>query len=40
MRKSILLTALLLAVAALAGCAHPNDIIDEIAAAATSTSAA
>ena len=38
MKKSILLTALLLAVAALAGCQHPDDIIDDdLAAAPAST---
>ena len=33
MKKLILLAALLLGVGALAGCGHPNDITDEIAAA-------
>ena len=37
MKKSIFLTALMVAVAALAGCAHPNDITDDIAAIAAST---
>ena len=37
MKRSIFLTALLAAVAALAGCAHPNDITDDIAAFAAST---
>ena len=31
MKKSILFASLLLAVAALAGCVHPNDIIDDVA---------
>jgi predicted small secreted protein len=31
MKKSILLAFLLLAAAVLAGCAHPNDITDDIA---------
>jgi len=35
MKKSILLTALLLAVAALVGCQHPEDITDDDVAAAT-----
>ena len=34
MKKSILLALLLAAVGALAGCAHPNDITDDIAALA------
>ena len=37
MKKSILLASLILAAAALAGCAHPNDITDDIAAIAAST---
>ena len=40
MKKSILLASLFLAVAALAGCAHPNDITDDIASAASSTALA
>jgi outer membrane murein-binding lipoprotein Lpp len=31
MKKSILLAALFLAAAVLAGCAHPNDITDDVA---------
>ncbi len=40
MKKSILLASLILAAAALAGCAHPNDITDDIAAIAASTAQA
>jgi outer membrane murein-binding lipoprotein Lpp len=40
MKKAILLASVLLAVAALAGCAHPNDITDEIASIAAPTSQA
>ena len=42
MKKSILLTALLLAVAALAGCNGPNDILDsdDLALACASTAQA
>ena len=40
MKKSILFTALLLAVAALSGCNHPDDITDDVASAATSTALA
>ena len=40
MKKSILLTALLLAVASLAGCDHPADIIDDLASIAASTALA
>ena len=34
MKRSILLFAMALAAAMLAGCGHPNDITDEVAAAA------
>ena len=37
MKKSILLAAMLLAAVALAGCAHPNDITDDIASLAAPT---
>ncbi len=40
MKKSLLLTSLLVAIAALAGCSHPNDLIDDIAQAAASTALA
>ena len=40
MKKSILLACFLLAGAALAGCAHPNDITDDIAAIAAPTTQA
>lgn len=40
MKKSILLASVLLAVAALAGCAHPNDITDDIAAIVAPTAQA
>ena len=40
MKKSILLAAIVLASAMLAGCGHPNDITDEIAAAAIPASLA
>jgi outer membrane murein-binding lipoprotein Lpp len=33
MKRSILLAAMALAAAVLAGCGHPNDITDEISAA-------
>jgi hypothetical protein len=39
MKKSILLVFLFLA-AALAGCSHPNDIIDDVASAAVATAQA
>jgi len=39
MKKSILLASLLVAVAALAGCAHPNDITDELAQASAAVQA-
>jgi hypothetical protein len=37
MKKSILLASLFLAFAALAGCAHPADITDDVALVAAST---
>jgi uncharacterized lipoprotein YajG len=40
MKKSILFASLLLAFAALAGCTHPNDIIDDVAQAAATTAQA
>ena len=40
MKKSILLAALLLAVVALAGCNHPEDILDGQACAAASVTQA
>jgi hypothetical protein len=39
MKKSILMVFLLLA-AALAGCSHPNDLIEDVASAATSNAQA
>ena len=40
MKRSILLTAIAMVAAMLAGCGHPNDITDEIAAAAIPASLA
>jgi len=40
MKKSILFASLLMAFAALAGCTHPNDIIDDVAQAAAPTALA
>jgi hypothetical protein len=40
MKKSILFASLLMAFAALAGCTHPNDIIDDVAQAAAPTAQA
>jgi len=34
MKRSVLLASLMLLVAALAGCAHPNDLTEEVASAA------
>jgi outer membrane protein assembly factor BamE (lipoprotein component of BamABCDE complex) len=40
MKKSILLVSLFLAAAALAGCSHPTDLIDDVASVSLSAAQA